>query len=280
VWSRLVRSVRRQVPRAVRERVRLAAFRWLNLAWRRPSGVILRVHNESEWDIYNELFVDGEYDAAIDAALAAFPAPAGDRPLRVLDLGANVGFFTLRLIDRMRSACAGNAAPPCGIIAVEANPDLIPELRRRLAENALADRGDRVSVSVSVSVVHGLAGERSGTGVLYPYRANPGDSSIVPRRASHPARASGVAVSYVDLDSLTADAAVIDLLKCDIEGAELRVIENYPELLRKTRVIVFELHEELCDAAACRRLLAEAGFTREICQRHRETYALHAFARD
>jgi FkbM family methyltransferase len=255
------------VPHAVRERVRLGAFRWLDLAWRRPSGVVVRVRDESEWDIYNEVFVDGEYDAAIDTALAVGLHIDADQPLRVLDLGANVGMFTFRVIDRVRGV-RGGAPRSCEVIAVEANPDLVQELRRRLAENAL-----------DTLVVQGLAGDRTGTGVLHTDRARPGDSSIADR-PHRPARAAGIAVPFIDLISLTADMPTIDLLKCDIEGAELRLLESYPDLLRKTRVLAIELHDELCDTDACHRLIAKAGFTREISHRQRESYALHTFARE
>jgi hypothetical protein len=72
---------------------------------------------------------------------------------------------------------------------------------------------------------------------------------------------AGVRVGYVDLNPLFTLIPRIDLLKCDIEGAELLFIQNYPELLRKVRVAVFELHDDLCDTQQCRRLLNEYSFT-------------------
>jgi hypothetical protein len=91
-------------------------------------------------------------------------------------------------------------------------------------------------------------GERSGTGRLY-------DDSLLPR-----ANVRAVDVTYVDLARELAGVSRIDLLKCDVEGAELRVLECWPEVLRKTRVAVFELHAHWCDTDRCRQLLAEQGF--------------------
>jgi len=65
--------------------------------------------------MYTEVFRKGEYDSAIDRALTLADR---DRCL-VVDLGANVGFFTLRVIDRARSE-----SRPCdvSVLAVEGSP--------------------------------------------------------------------------------------------------------------------------------------------------------------
>jgi hypothetical protein len=55
------------------------------------------------------------------------------------------------------------------------------------------------------------------------------------------------------------DVGAVDLLKCDIEGAELLFLQSYPDLLRSVRAVVMELHPGLCDANECLRLLAEYG---------------------
>ena len=68
---------------------------------------------------------------------------------------------------------------------------------------------------------------------------------------------------YIDLNSLFTQHPHIDLLKCDIEGAELLFIQHYPELLRKVRVAVFEFHDDMCDTQQCRRLLSAYGFTHQ-----------------
>src|SRR5438105_2237068 len=58
------------------------------------SGVTIRLDTYADWIIYNEIFVDGEYRKAIDLAFSKLQL--GRKPVFV-DLGANVGFFTLFL---------------------------------------------------------------------------------------------------------------------------------------------------------------------------------------
>lgn len=236
-------------------------FEWLSLTWTTASGINLRVGNYSEWIIYNEIFVDGEYDAAIHAALARV---SPDRPLCVLDLGANVGLFTLRLFDRLRAA--GHADAACRVTLVEANPAALPVVDARL-------RRDN-AVAAHATVVHGLVGERTGSAAFDPSPASPGEASIAPDE-----RAVAVTVPYVDLDRLMADAPAIDLLKCDIEGAELRLFEQYPALLRKIAILIVEIHVDRCPVARCRELLGAAGLTRESVLRERGGCALHLYTR-
>src|SRR3984885_479215 len=67
----------------------------LNLEHTLDSGLTVKVASKGEWWIYNDIFVNGEYDVPIQAALDTSSA----RPFVVLDLGANVGYFAFRVID-------------------------------------------------------------------------------------------------------------------------------------------------------------------------------------
>ncbi|MFY9821162.1 MAG: FkbM family methyltransferase, partial [Thermoanaerobaculia bacterium] len=109
-----------------------------------------------------------------------------------------------------------------------------------------------------VRVVHGLAGRRSGEGRLFE-SSHHFEHSAVPGRGGR-----GVPVAYVDLAALVADWPVIDLLKCDVEGSELEVLETYAgDLLPRVRRAVVELHHDRCDTARCRELLRAAGLGAE-----------------
>ncbi len=234
----LPRPLRRFLPFRAVEPLRRLLWRLPNLRRRLPSGLELVVASPADWTIYNDVFAEGEYDAAIGAAIDAAP---GDRPLTVLDLGANVGYFTLRLADlALRRGGVGFA-----VVAVEASRDLVRELELRLlGRPALADR---------VRLVHGLAGRRSGEGRLLPAPHHFERSAVA-------GGGRGVSVPYVDLAELTAAWPEIDLLKCDVEGAELEVLETYaPDLLPRVRRAVVELHHGRCDTARCRALLRQAG---------------------
>jgi FkbM family methyltransferase len=247
------------LPSAGRQRLRRALFEWLHLTWTTRQGIQLRVANYNEWIIYNETFVDGEYDEAIRQAIDR--APAG-RTLCVLDLGANVGFFTLRLFDRVRAR--GRNERACEVVLVEADPSLVPALDARLhRDNALG---------ASIRLLHGVVGATAP--LFYPSAASPGEGALQPSPGRRP-----VHVPLIDLDRETARFPEIDLVKCDIEGAELAFIERHPDLLARTASLVVEIHANRSPAAECRSRLAAAGLTREVVLRDRGGCALHLYTR-
>jgi FkbM family methyltransferase len=257
----LLEAARRLLPTSRRARLRRALFDWLQLTWTTAQGVHLRVANYNEWIIYNEIFVDGEYDAAIQTALRHRTG----RPLHVVDLGANVGFFTLRLFDRTRAE--GLADAECHVTLVEADPAIVPVLDRRVhGENALG---------AQVRVVPGAVGGPHGSLPFYPSVISPGEGSLI--AAPHTA---AVQVPSVDLDRVLADLPWIDLVKCDVEGAEMSVFEGSPAWLRKTATVVVEIHAARSRVESCRAGLASAGLTHETVLRDRGGCALCLYTRE
>ncbi|HEX6750632.1 MAG TPA: FkbM family methyltransferase [Longimicrobium sp.] len=242
------------VPRAIRSRIRRAAgLDELDLQWRLQSGLTLWVRGAADWYLYNEIFVDGEYDLAIDTALGRAPAGA---PLRVLDLGANVGYFTLRLVHRLRLA---SPERPFHVTMVEGSPGLSREAAQRVVEaNGLHEQ---------VRLVHGLAGERSGSARLREGDFHPQNGLA--------ADGTGTEVAFVDLDALLPAGEPIDLLKCDIEGSEERFAESYGALLGRVGTVVVELHPGLCDTDRCLALMRDAGLGEATVLREaRETFVV------
>ena len=135
------------IPDALKWKLRKWVWMRLNPSWTLKSGLVIRVLNYNDWMIYNDIFVDGEYDVPLKRLLEkSTPATA-----RVLDLGANVGFFTLRLADaflqRGRSAFE--------VLMIEGSPSTYAELRQRLSVN------DNL-LSGKIRALHGLARRRSG----------------------------------------------------------------------------------------------------------------------
>lgn len=240
-------------------RLRNKIPRKLNLSWALKSGLNVRVTSESDWVIYNDIFVEGEYDQPIAEALQSVGTTG---KINVLDLGANVGFFTLRFLDILRQQGPENV--PYQITAVEGSPTVKAELDRRLHhDNHLPE----------VRIVHGLIGERSGSAKIAD-----GDFHAM-NSLYFDATAATVEVDFVDLNTLFGAEEEIDLLKCDIEGAELLFIENYQELLRRTRTAVFELHPNRCDTERCKKILADLGFTRQKDLRVTASFCVSLFSR-
>lgn len=234
IWG----TVRALAPESLKNRLRKFVWMRLNPSWTLNSGIFIRVLNYNDWMIYNDIFVEREYDAAIEDLLLESDA---SRPLQVLDLGGNVGFFTLRLAHLLLQA----GRTDFRVTMVEGSPSTYPELLERLGANKEL-LGDRVTA------LHGLAGNRTGEGQIVQGVAH-GENTIFGETSG------GARVPFLDLEKLAGNWPRIDLLKCDIEGAEEIFLGNYPNLLAKTDRAVFEFHHDKCDVPHCRQLLADAG---------------------
>ena len=173
---------------------------------------------------------------------------AADAPLNFVDLGANVGMFSMRAIDLVR----GSDTPerPVSVALVEGAPRNYEILSRRLAENDLAEP--------MVNAVNGLVGRREGSATIFQHKFHAINSVNNPVLKKV---GSGVEVPFVDIEALTAHMPRIDLLKCDIEGSEEVFVTTYAGFFKRVQAAVFELHPTICDVPACRKVLAEAGLT-------------------
>ena len=78
-------------------------------------------------------------------------------------------------------------------------------------------------------------------------------------------------VPFVDVEAAVEHWPAIDLLKCDIEGAELLFLENYAGLLAKVDVAIFELHPNICDAQKAADIITSAGFDHQELRRNPDT---------
>ncbi len=198
----------------------------------------------ADWSMYNDIFVSGEYDIAIRRALSK-----ADGCCRVLDLGANVGIFAKRLLHIRRSEFPNTSLE---LICVEGLPSTHKLLKRFFPA---------LNPQESAQLLHGLAGERSGSAKITPNTFHAMTSLTRGRRR-------GVAVKFLDLDELTRDWKAVDLIKCDIEGAESLVLETYADLFKRTQFTVIEFHSYLVDPIACRKHLLDSGLG--------ESLAIHA----
>lgn len=229
------RTISKIFPQRLLRGVRHAAWEvahpWCTLR----SGLRVEILSISQWILFADIFVRGEYDVAIDSAIAK----AGNEFIAV-DLGANIGFFSLHLADRILVTRGAEGA--FTIYAVEGATKEFRELERRVKQPAAKG---------NVKVVHGLVGNRTGSGIIS--RGHEHTNEVV-------ANGVGDAVAYVDLEHLLPREVEIDLLKCDIEGSEEQFVENYGALLRRVKVAVLELHGDRCNVDRCERLLSEAGF--------------------
>jgi FkbM family methyltransferase len=161
-------------------------------------------------NLQRRLYYAGSYERATIRAVVDRLRP-GDV---VLDVGANIGSFALPL------ARAG-----ASVVAVEASSETVSHLRRHVTMNGLQRR---------VEIVHAALGRSDGRLDLRA-GAQPGDSGL------RTLAGSGEVVETVDVVPGDRLGSRPDIVKVDVEGGELAVLEGMPEVLDGARMVVVEV---------------------------------------
>lgn len=154
----------------------------------------------------------------------------------VRDVGANVGFYAL-----LAGVLAGQEGR---VLAFEPVAENVAILRRHLSLNDLETRVEVVEAAVAdkSGIRHFSAGEYRATGKLD--------------------RAGQIEVRVVSLDEMMAEGRLprVDVIKIDVEGAELEVLEGAKEVLTRYRPrLVVELHNPEMDRK-CPEFLRQLGY--------------------
>jgi FkbM family methyltransferase len=194
---------------------------------RSAGGVVHVRHATPDVAALGEVFYERQYEPP--AAVAKELERAG-RELRILDLGANVGFFALFASSRW---------PGARVVAVEPDPANLELLARTRLANGL-----------DWEVVEAAATNFDGE---VPFAAGSFTVSRI-EEGGEPVRA-------VDALGLLAAA---DLAKVDIEGGEWALLadERFPS--SAPRALVLEYHPHLAPPGADARIaLGEAGYSIE-----------------
>ncbi len=159
---------------------------------------------------------------------------------RVLDCGANVGLASLSIKQQY---------PGARITAFEPDEGICEVLRRNLSRNGAGD----------VEIVRAAVWREDGT---IAFRHEGSDSGAIDAVGGDtPGRV--VEVPAVRLRRWI-ESDDVHLLKLDIEGAELDVLEDVSDLLDRVRTIQVEVHDFAPDRRLlprCLTLLERAGFT-------------------
>ncbi len=135
----------------------------------------------------------------------------------VIDVGANIGYNAIY--------AARLAGPQGRVIALEPTPDTLTVLRRNIVASGLANVSVEPVAAGSIAGTRDffVRGEISAVNSLYP------DS-----RYAHVT--SVLRAPVTPLDDLVDGAA--DVVKIDVEGAELDVLEGMPRILRASGVTI------------------------------------------
>jgi len=193
--------------------------------WVTDTGVPLEVKNEHDLVVFCDIFVNNEYPI--------FPKVNPARTAKILDLGANIGYFSLYAAHRCKKF-----GQPYTIFSVEGNPDNYDVLTERTKWDG------------NIRPYFGLIGKKKGSAYITA-SANHATCSVVPLKSKYPK----IKVDYIDLNNIGQQS--YDIIKCDIEGAEFDFIKNYPEILKGSWMVFMEVHYAFGDIDKFRKTMKD-----------------------
>jgi FkbM family methyltransferase len=178
--------------------------------------------------ISQSLFVFGAWEAPTWAAVEKHLPPGGT----FVDVGAHIGYYSLKAARQVGSAGS--------VVAIEPNPATLANLRTNI--------GLSHASQIRVAAV-ACSDRRTQLQLFLSPRGNTGMASLSQENASRfgaPAHTS-VTVDAMPLDEILGSLALsrVDVIKMDIEGAELTALKGARDTLRRFRpVLVLEMIDE------------------------------------
>ncbi len=161
----------------------------------------------------------GNHELAVQRTLRRCLAPGQV----FYDLGANLGVFTL-LAARL-------VGPQGKVVAFEPEPDVADRLRRALERNSLSN----------VTVVEAAVWSKSDSAVFQRSVGSPDQG--VGRVANGLSGERCIVVQTLSLDDFARNAPTPNVIKCDVEGAEVEVFAGARALLSQHRpTVICEVH--------------------------------------
>jgi len=143
------------------------------------------------------------------------------------DLGANIGLFTL-LAARL-------VGPNGRVFSFEPDAWVASRLRKNVARNGFEN----------VTVIEAGVWSKSGAVNFIPADKAISPDHALGRFVAGENGAAGTPMECVALDDFIEGAAPPDMIKCDVEGAEVEVFRGAEKLLRAHRPwVICELHSE------------------------------------
>jgi len=187
--------------------------------WRFHLGPLPFYARYRDWVALEEIALEQEY-GFVTSLLYEKKHP------RVVDLGANIGLFSLFVLDRFPSAV---------VHSVEASRETYEILRRNSTING----------GLAWEVLWGAMWSRDGEiSFNEDQQGSTGhhiDLSATARRRSN---VPALSLSTLLRERVKSD---VDLLKVDIEGAEEAVLCEDPALLRSVGAVTAEIHPDRCN---------------------------------
>ena len=165
----------------------------------------------------------------------------------IIDLGANLGFYALALRKH---------SPSCNIFCIEANPIVFRLLQKNLKVNGCQD---------VLCINKAVANTNDSIEFSYiPEAPSIGGKGIhsVPRKWMTPDRIYSMKVPGITLDQIDQllNQSCINVMKIDIEGAEIDVLSKKADIFARTHNIVIERHS-ISDRNKIVNIMNELGFS-------------------
>lgn len=157
------------------------------------------------------IVLTGVWETATDTLLTNYAKPG----MTVIDIGANVGYYTVRL---------GDVVGPTGrLYAFEPNPELYPYLLENTKINGFSGH---------VTVFNCGLGEKEVNLNLNFGTNHLGGGSIVKKQSATFDRS--VEVSVKRLDDVLGEVEAVDLIKLDVEGFEPQVLRGAEAIISRS----------------------------------------------
>ena len=211
-------------------------FPYAGLDARTPGGLALSIRDKGEWWGVREIFIERVY--------TPFFEPLKDVRGWV-DVGCNVGYFSLALEDHLRRLSGGTIESTSALL-IDANDDCLRSVNDSLQRNRLSHWQTR----------HGLIGPAGET-----VRFNQFRFSIHSKIAGNQAGEKVLRYPTSSLeDLLEGFPGPLDLIKIDIEGAEADLLKQEPEVLKRFRYGICEWHDPFLPGPELADFCRSAGF--------------------
>lgn len=190
------------------------------------SNLIMNIRHN---DIFGRALLKGNIpEPVVTSYLLSLVKPG----MTMLDIGANIGYMTL-----ICSQAVGNMGK---VISFEPNPIMLQELKHNLELNNISN------VIIEPIALGDINGKLE---LVLPEIGKESHSSLRPNSTFTSVGTTSVLTETLDSVVKRLSLKNIDIIKIDVEGAELLVLKGGEEVLTKMRpLILFESAENLTEA--------------------------------
>jgi len=163
-----------------------------------------------DWAVGVRIAVKRSYEPHVTRVMRSFLTPG----MSVIDVGANIGYFTMLAASRV--------GPTGRVAAFEPSPDNLDLLKRSAAANGFANVETHTLAVADEPGTVTFSMDDSNGGI---HRGEPGVSAVL--------------VPAVALDGFLPPGYRVDLIKIDVEGSEGLAVKGMQDLLARQRPVLF-----------------------------------------